>query len=253
MIEFQTVTASRESSGFTMVEVLAATAIVSIVSLSVLTSINNTKKSLASLEIRSDLAQISNSLQNEVSCKHTLRPVKSPNSGVVCNGSIVLKNHNDAIFPIQTPQYRLTSLCTNAGLTLSIRLTNTSGTTRKHPETGQLLDENNSTINPLVGRGSSTSLCAADFLQSGRVKAYQVPLGTLGLSAADCAAISASYVFPAQGLSNPAVWAQYKAPYQLYTNMRNRCHAWCLTPPNTAKGGLLADCTNTNAECTCFR
>ena len=246
---------SREKAiaGFTLVEVLVSVGILGLAAYFVATQIGTMKSAMGHAMIRGEISMVRESIYRSVNCLQTLRVYFQNDGTVHCSGTLVLKDLNGAVLPNTQKNWQLDSQCSDTGITMNIRR-QVGGQSVVDPLTKTALDYNNTTINPLFGRGSESGLCDAWFHSNRRVKVITADHSQLQFSQQDCRDINPDSP-PAQygGAPGTAGMASYTAPFTLANQMDAKCSVFCQADPNYFVGGNVVDCTNSEVTCVCYR
>jgi prepilin-type N-terminal cleavage/methylation domain-containing protein len=246
---------SREKpiAGFTLVEVLVSVGILGIGAYFVATQIGTMKSAMGHAMIRSEISMVRESIYRSVNCLQTLRTYFQNDGTVHCSGTLSLKDLNGAQLPNILKNWQLDSQCSDTGITIKIRR-QVGGQSALDPLTNTALDYNNTTINPLFGRGSESGLCDAWFHNNSRIKVITAGHSQLHFNATDCSDINPASP-PAQygGAPGTQGMASYTATFTRANQMDAKCSVFCQQDPNYFVGGNVVDCTNSEVTCVCYR
>jgi len=247
----------QKDSGFTLIEILVAVAVLSMMSVAIATQITNLNKSEQHLQIRAELSAVRDSYRAKTDCIRTLKPFSDGSGAIACSGAIDLKDRLGNVIPMGENGWTLAATCSNTALTVTIERRK-SGVLLRDPLTGRLLDANNASINPLFGRKSSQGLCEEFFFTKPRVKTVSTQFSNLPgtFSGADCALINPTLapVLGSDWFTNPTTLAAF-TKYDMKANeVDNACSQFCQASPHFAVGGYVVDCTNMgDVDCVCIR
>jgi hypothetical protein len=238
-----------------MVELLVAVVILGVGLNLIYTKISSMKNSVAKMQLKRQITDLRDFVMQKTDCSQTLLPFVQPDGSIICNSSITLKDDANFAFT-QNPvkNFQITASCSSAtGITVSVA----SSVGAKDPVTRAPLNQSNTMLNPLVGRGSAYGLCENFFRNKRRVRVFVAQSNELSFSSTECARMLAHHVEPAP---TPMSRVNYEtmirnnaADYLLVNSMDARCGAYCRSTPRLYISGYLADCNSLEATCVCFR
>jgi prepilin-type N-terminal cleavage/methylation domain-containing protein len=240
--------------GFSIIELMVATAILGIGSSLAYTQISNMKKMAAKLQLRRQIADLRESIMLATNCQSTLAPFTQDDGSISCSGAIDLRDSDGVNFTQSTiNNFQVSASCSNTGLTVLA----TSATGAKDPITRVPLNHSNTWLNPLVGRGSAYSLCANFFNKTKRVRVFQVLSSELPFTSTECTSLLTQNVESVPTHLTRAIYEQRiqtgSADYLLVNTMSDRCSNYCAASPRFYVSGYLSNCTTSEATCVCFR
>lgn len=244
-----------KNAAFTLLELLVAVAILGIGINLVYTQISSMKNLVARMQLKRQITDLRDFVMQKTDCSQTLLPFVQPDGSIICNSSITLKDDANSAFT-QNPvkNFQITASCSTAtGITVSAA----SSVGAKDPLTRAPLNQSNTMLNPLVGRGSAYGLCENFFRNKRRVRVFVAQSNELSFSSTECSRMLAHHVEAApttMSRTNYETMIRNNAvDYLLVNSMDARCGAYCRSTPRFYISGYLADCNSLEATCVCFR
>jgi prepilin-type N-terminal cleavage/methylation domain-containing protein len=245
----------KKNAAFTLVELLIAVALLGFGINLVYTQVSTLKKLVARMQLKRQITDLRDFVMQKTDCSQTLLPFIQPDGSIICNSSITLKDDaNSAFTQNSVKNFQITASCSSAtAITVSVA----SSVGAKDPLTRAPLNQSNTMLNPLIGRGSAYGLCENFFRNKRRVRVFIAPSNELAFSSTECDRMLDHHEASAPtSLSRANYEAMIKnnaADYVLVNSMDARCGAYCRSAPRFYISGYLADCNSLEATCVCFR
>jgi hypothetical protein len=234
---------------------MIAVAILGIGSTLAYSHISNLKKIVEQLKLKKQIADMRSFVMQTTDCSKTLKPLIQSDGSISCNGTIELKNAEDSFFT-QNPinKFQISATCSTA---TGLKVLAESTSQAKDPVTKLALNHSNTTLNPVVGRGSAYGLCENWFRGSKRVRVFAVQPTELPYSSSECTRVlTQNFETPGTPMSKADLDLQtqtWSQNYLLVNTLDVRCTNFCRANPRFYVGGYIADCNSSEATCVCFR